>query len=599
MGIDAIIVIVVVVTALVFFATEWLSIDLVAIMIMVSLIVTGVISAEEGLAGFSNSATITVAFMFVLSYALLKTGSLQRIGPLLGPIFKKNFNLGILIMMIFIGLVSAFINNTPIVAMFIPVMISIGNLSGISPSKLLIPLSYASIFGGTCTLIGTSTNVLVSGIAEKNGIEAFPMFISAPIGIVFLVIGALYIYLFGKKLLPDRIADADLTTKFGMRDYLTEIEVLEEAEFVGQRIMDSILATELEIDIIEVKRNGSSFTLPAGDFVIKAQDVLKIRCDVGKIKALKDRLKVNFNTSAIRINENEIQKGDTSILELIITSGSEFEGKNLRQMDFRRRYRAIPLAILHREEVVHENLHDIELKAGDIILTEIKSHRVQNLKRQEMNQKSPFIVLSEEGVIDFNQRKFWTVMVVITGVIVIATLKLLPIVISTLLGATVLVLSRTITMKEVYESIEWKIIFLLAGALSLGVAMQNSGLADIIASFFVNYLGSWGPVAILSGMYLVTSLLTEIMSNNATAALIAPIAITTADKLELSPYPFLIAVMLAASASFMTPIGYQTNTMVYSAGQYKFKDFFKIGVWLNLLFWLIATLLIPLFYPFN
>lgn len=598
MGADAIIVLIVIVAAVVLFATEWLSIDLVAILIMVTLTVTGVITAEEGLAGFSNSATITVAFMFVLSYALLKTGSLQRIGPYLGPLFRTNFHLGILVMMLFIGLVSAFVNNTPIVAMFIPVMVSVAKLSGLSPSKLLIPLSYASIFGGMCTLIGTSTNVLVSGIAERSGLDPFPMFISAPIGLIFLVVGSIYIYFFGKRLLPNRISEDDLTKKFSMRDYICEIEILDESDFIGQRIMDSVLARELEIDVIEVRRIDNTFTLPAGDFMIKAGDVLKVRSDVDKLKALKDRLKVNFNTSALRMGENEIQEGDTSMLELIITSGSEFVGKNLRQMDFRRRFRAVPLAILHREEIVHENLHNVELNAGDIILTEIKSHRIQNLKREEMNQNSPFIVLSEEGIIDFNRKKFLIVFGVIAAVVALATFSVLPIAIATLLGATVLVLTRTINMQELYQSIEWKIIFLLAGALSLGVAMQSSGLSEMIAGFFINELGQWGPVVILSAMYLLTSILTEIMSNNAAAALIAPIAITTADQLDLSPYPFLIAVMIAASASFMTPIGYQTNTMVYSAGQYKFMDFFRIGVWLNLLFWLLATLLIPLIYGF-
>ncbi|MFY0608370.1 MAG: SLC13 family permease [Cyclobacteriaceae bacterium] len=598
MGIDAIIVLVIVVAAFVLFATEWLSIDLVGILIMLALIVTGVITPKEGLSGFSNPASITVAFMFVLSYALLKTGSLQRIGPFLGPIFRKNFNLGILIMMIFIGLVSAFINNTPIVAMFIPVMISIGNLSGVSPSKLLIPLSYASIFGGMCTMIGTSTNMLVSGIAVEHGIEAFPMFLSAPIGLVLLVCGSVYIYFFGKKLLPDRMVEDDLSSKFGMRNYISEVEVLEGSEFVGQRIMDSILSKELNIDVIEVRRNGNLFALPSGDFKIKEKDILKVRCEVEKIKALKDRLKVNFNRETIRLSENELQEGETTILELIITSGSEFENMNLREMDFRRRFRAVPLAILHREEVVHENLYSSRLVAGDVILIEIKSHRVQDLKRLEMSQKSPFIVLSEEGIIDFNRKKFMTVLSVIVGVVALSTFDIFPIAISTLLGAMTLVLTQTISMREVYQSIEWKIVFLLAGALSLGIAMNNSGLADIIASGLINHIGVWGPVALLSGIYFSTSMLTEVMSNNAAAALLAPIAITTADKLELSPYPFLIAVMLAASASFMTPIGYQTNTMVYTAGQYRFRDFFKIGVWLNLLFWLIATFLIPKFYGF-
>jgi di/tricarboxylate transporter len=598
MGIDAIIVLIVILVALVLFATEWLSVDLVSMLIMLTLVVSGVISAEEGLAGFSNAATITVAFMFVLSYALLKTGALQRIGPLLSKIFKTNYNLGLLMMIIVIGVFSAFINNTPIVAMFIPVMISVGKMANISPSKLLIPLSYASILGGTCTLIGTSTNVLVSGIAVNSGLEGFSMFYFAPVGLVFLLAGALYIFLFGKKLLPDRRSSTDLNERFGMRDYITQIEILSGSDFIGQRIMDSVIVQEIGLDIIETRRGKSIFSLPAGDFKIEEGDILKVRCNVEKIKELKDRLRVALNTSSVKIGDSDVQEANTTILELVITSDSEFAGKSLREMDFRRRFRAVPLAILHREEVLHENLHDVQLKAGDVVLTEIKSHRVDSLKKMEMSQNSPFIILTEEGVIDFDRNKFLIVGSVILSVVALAAFDVLSIAILAAMGACALVLTRTINMRELYSSIEWRIVFLLAGALSLGVAMKNSGLAGLISDSLIDNLGGWGPVAILSGLYITTSLLTELMSNNATAALIAPIAITTAEKLDVSPYPFLIAVMFAASASFMTPIGYQTNTMVYSAGQYKFKDFFRIGLWMNLLYWVLATLLIPLFHPF-
>jgi di/tricarboxylate transporter len=578
MGIEAIIVLVVVLVAVVLFATEWVAIDLVSMLIMLSLVVFGIISPQEGLAGFSNPATITVAFMFVISYSLLKTGALQRIGPLLSKVFRKNYNVGILTMILFIGVFSAFVNNTPIVAMFIPVMVSVANMSNISPSKLLIPL--------------------VSGIAESNGLEGFSMFYSAPIGLVFLIVGATYIFLFGKKLLPDRRKDMNLSEQYEIRNYITEIEILEGSDFVGQRIMDSIIAKEMELDIIEIRREKSVFALPTGDFLINKGDILKVRCNVDKIKELKDRLKVSLSSSAVKIGDSEIQLGNTTILELVITTGSEFAGKSLREMDFRRMFRAVPLAILHREEVLHENLHEVELRPGDVVLIEIKTHRVEILKKMEMSQNSPFIILSEQGIIDFDRRRFITVLSVIAAVVGLAAFNILPIAISAALGACMLVVSGTISMRELYKSIEWRIVFLLAGALSLGVAMNNSGLAVLISDSLIDNLGIWGPVAILSGLYITTSLLTEIMSNNATAALIAPIAIATAAKLEVSPYPFLIAVMLAASASFMTPIGYQTNTMVYSAGQYKFGDFFRIGVWLNLIFWIIATFLIPIIYPF-
>ena len=595
---EAIVVLIIIFGAIILFVSEWLPVDLVAILIMASLIITGVITPQQGIAGFSNPATITVAFMFVISYALLKTGALQRIGPWLSGVFIKNYNLGLLLMIFFVGLASAFINNTPIVAMFIPVMVSVGKIAKISHSKLLIPLSYASIFGGTCTLIGTSTNVLVSGIALEAGLGEFSMFYTAPIGIVFLVVGALYLFLFGKKLLPDRSIKEDIESRFSIRDYITQVEILHDSDFVGQRIMDSMIVRDMELDIIEVIRGNMRFTLPAGDFEINAGDILKIKCNVEKISDLKDRLKVGFNISALSMGDSEIQKGDTSLLELVVTNGSEFEGKSLRQMDFRRRFRAVPLAIQHREEILHEHLHEIELKAGDLILIEIKSHRVETLKSMESSPKSPFIILSEAGVVNFKKKNFLAVMSTIVMVIGLTTFNVLPIVASTILGVCVLVLSRIVSMKEMYASIEWKIVFLLAGVISLGAAMSSSGLADGIAHILINVFGQYGPYALLAALYLMTSLITEVMSNNATAALLAPIAIASADKLDVSPFPFLIAVMLAASASLMTPIGYQTNTMVYTAGQYKFFDFLKIGAGLNLIFWLIACLLIPIIYPF-
>ena len=596
MSLESIIVLGVILLAVVLFVWDKLSIDLVALIILSSLTLTGVLTPAESLSGFSNSATITVAFMFVLSNALLKTGSLQRIGPKLGEVFKSNFNLGMLLMIIFVGFCSAFVNNTPIVAMFIPVMQSVAHQTKISPSKLLIPLSYASIFGGTCTLIGTSTNILVSGIAEENGLDSFSIFLSTPIGLVFLVVGATYLFFYGKNRLPNR--EDEREDQYGVRDYITEIEILKGSQLIGKSIINSVFHRDIEVDIIEVHRNDSVFTLPPGDFVFKEGDILKIRSNVEKIKAMKDHLRVEFTATNLRISESTMPTGNTTIMELVITSGSEFEGKTLRELDFRRRYRAIPLAIIHKEEIVHEKLHDIPLNSGDLVMIEIKTHRLKNLKREEMSSRSPFLILSEEGIIDFDKKKFGIVMSTIAGIILFSALNILPIVSAVLAGTIILILSGTLSMREVYESIEWKIVFLLAGTLSLGVAMNKTGLSGDIAQLITGHLGQFGPLAVLAGLYLVTSLLTEIMSNNATAALFAPIAIAIAVQMDASPIPFLLAVMLAASSSFMTPIGYQTNAMVYAAGRYRFRDFFKVGVWLNLIFWLIAVGLIPLFYPF-
>lgn len=598
MGSAMIITLLVILGALVLFITGWLTVDVVGLLMILSLVIFGVITPEEGVSGFSNNATLTVAFMFVISAAVLKTGALQHFAIRLSKIFKKNFNLGMVLMMILVAFISAFVNNTPVVAVFIPVIIQIANHSGKSPAKMLIPLSFASILGGMCTLVGTSTNILVDGILRKEGFKGFDMFTFSHLGLVFLLIGLIYMIVLGIRLLPKDRKQEDLDEKFSIKDYVSEIKLQSGHPSIGKRIMESDWVRDLEMDIIEVRRNDDTYALPAGDFVLQEKDVLKVKCSISELKNLKELQKVS-NDATVEISRDTLKNPWTTLVEMVITANSSFNGKTLKDLDFRRVYRSVPLAVKHREEVVHQKLYDTPLKSGDIILAEVKNHYLPELRKIERKQGAPFVMLSEDAYLDFSPRKFGAVALILAAVIGLAATGVMSIMIAAMAGMVSFVLLGVIDMKEVYKAINWQIIFLLAGALSLGTAMQNSGLDLYFAEGIVNGLKGWGPVAILSGIYLMTSILTELMSNNATAALMTPIALGIAASLGLNYMPFVMAVMIASSASFMTPIGYQTNAMVFSAGQYKFTDFLRVGTLMNVLFWVVATFLIPLLFPFS
>lgn len=602
MGTPELIVLAVALVALVLFITERIDIDLIALLILVALVLTGVITPRQGLAGFSDPATLTVAFMFVLSAALLRTGLLVVLAPRLSIQLRRSELRGMLFLVVGVAGFSAFLNNTPIVAIFIPIVVQAARSAGISPSRLLMPLSFATVMGGTTTLIGTSTNILVSGIAADHGLAPISLFEQTPLGLVLLITGLAYLLLVGRKLLRKAPDTAGLSERFGIREYLSEIELMPSAPSVGKQIMESRLARDMDMDIIEIRRGPMVFTIPPGDLVLQAHDLLKVRCDIGHVRALNDRAEIKIHPAqghSPALDTDISAPGGTKLVELVITSHSPLEGRTLREADLLRTYRAVPLAVRKREAVINERMEDVVLHAGDVVLAEVRSHYVERLRALDRSPDSPFAIITEqEGSVRLDKRAALITTLVLVGVVLTSAWSSLPIVISTLVGVCIVVLTRCLTMKELYDAIDWKVIFLMAGMLSLGMAMAETGLSDRFARGLVSLLGRWGPVAVLSGIYLCTMLLTEAMSNTATAAMVAPIAISTAEALGLSPLPFLMAVTFAASLSFMTPIGYQTNTMVYSAGNYTFKDFVRVGSPISLLLWILATALIPVFYPF-
>jgi di/tricarboxylate transporter len=578
--------------AVILFATEKLSVDVVAIVVMSTLLLSQIISPEEGISGFSNKATVTVAAMFIISAGLFKTGAVSYLGKVTSIVFKKGYWFGLITVTVFVGFFSAFINNNPVVAIFIPILLGVAKDIKASPSKLLMPMSFASMFGGICTLIGTSTNILVSSIAEEAGLKGFTMFEFAPLGLILFGIGMLYMFLVGIKLIPDRRAEGDLIESFRLQEYITEVVLLDNSASIGYAIKDAPLIKEIDLAIIEVHRNGEVFSVPSAEMILKAGDVLRVRCDLEKFNKIRERQGVSLKPR-FKWSDEDVESEDTRLVEAVVALNSYFINKSLKDLGFRENFGATVLALRHRGRLMREKISETTLDAGDALLLEVKIDRFNQLR-----QNPSFVVISEIEQPRFRKSKLIPALVIVFGVILTATLGILPIVVSSIVGSILLVLFGCLTMEEAYKAIEWRIIFLLAGVLTLGVALENSGAAKLLSTTIFDSVGGYGEIAVLSAFFLLTSLLTGVMSNNATAALLAPIAIATAKVFEVSPRPFLVAVMIAASASFMTPVGYQTNTLIYGPGQYRFADFIKVGTPLNIIIWIAATILIPYFWKF-
>lgn len=593
MTIEIIIVLALVFGSVILFATERLPVDLVALMIMAVLLVSGIVSPEEGLSGFSNTATITVGAMFVLSAGLYKTGAINFIGRSMTRLSKHNFWFALLAIMITVGAISAFINNTAAVAIFLPIVVGTARATHISPSKLLLPLSFASMFGGVCTLIGTSTNILVSSVAEAHNQRAFTMFEFSSLGLVFFGVGILYMFFVGVRLIPNRRLEGDLTQTFGMGEYLTEVVLLPESDSVGNPLADAPLVRDLDIDVIGLYREKVPLMIPPKDIVLQANDILRVRCDVGKIRSLQQRRGVALKAD-MKWQDRDLESEQAVLVEAVIAPNSVLEGKSLKRMKFRQTFGATALAIRHHEKFIYERLGRMRLKAGDVLLIEVRRDHLEQLK-----QHQAFVIVSEIGLPEFRRKRILPAFLIIFGVVATAALNIFPIAVSAIAGIVLMIFTKCLTLEETYQAIEWSVIFLLAGVLTLGVALEKTGAAFLISDAIISVVGQWGPEALVSALFFLTMMLTSIMSNTATAALIAPIAIVSAESLGINPRPLLMAVTFAASLSFMTPVGYQTNILIYGPGQYEFKDFLRVGTPLNILFWLLATFLIPRLWPFH
>ena len=591
MSIDLIITFCIIGVGVFLFVKDYFSIDTTSILIMAMFIVAGVLNPEEGFSGFNHPATLTLGCIFVVSGGVFNSGILDGLSHRIIKLAKIHYLIALVVFCLITAMFSAFINDTAVVALMLPIALTVCRETNISPAKLLMPISFAALFGGTCTLIGTSTNILVSSYAEKYGLEEFGMFEFSGAAICLLVVGFAYMFIIGPFLLPKRKdEDNELTKK--AEQYITELTVEEGCADINKPIIKSKLVIDFNVNILSIMREGSLRYDLGPETILLKDDVLKVVVPPQTLHRLLD-IKGYKVRGSKRIKNPEVKSDNYNVYEVIIPFGSSLAEGSLKSLRFNRRYNMSVLAIRQRGEIILDKLSSVKLMEGDMLLVLGQKEEIKNLESKKL-----VVTLSEYQKKKTNFRKAIPAVLIGIGVVLAASLNLTSILISAMVGALLMVLTGTLKPIEAYNAVEWKVIFMMAGVLSMGTALEKTGGAKLIADFIQSTLGQYDPHITLSLLYLVTFISTNLISSKATAALLTPVVISLSSIMEISERPFLVAVMFACSLTFMTPMSYPTNTMVYAPGNYIFNDFLKFGTPLNLIIWIAASFIIPYFFPF-
>lgn len=619
MDYQSVITIIVLLGVMVAFFTEKLPPHLAAMGAMAALLAFGVISSKDALSVFSNSAPITIACMCILSAALHSTGVIDLVGEALIKSASSKKAVTILLLMIGIVFLSAFMNNTPLVIIMTPVIINLAEKLKDYPSKYLIPLSYAAILGGTCTLIGTSTNILVDSIAQKYGQPAFSMFEITGAGLILAACGSLFLGLVGRHLLPERaILKKELIDEEQRKKFTLEALIPHHSKLIGKTINELHKSSSMNYEIIDLVRNevGSKGSLHAifktvasviegkkegeaalpksalRDKKLKEGDRIIIKTEVEDLIEIRKQFGLEFGNDDDGFAE-VLTSRKTTVAEAAILDNSTFIGKKVKDLRIRRRYGAYIIAIYRSNHDITGNLETVTIQSGDIILIEGPEKELDLLFEQEVLQN-----LTSNKHVKLNVRKSVISIATITAVVGLSALDVMDISGLSIIGALVVIFSGCISQDKAYQSIEWKILMMIFGMLALSQAIEITGIGKVVVEGLAATFSGYGPWVVLGMVYVLTSIATEVISNNAVAVLLTPIVIGLAQSMGVDARPFIVAVMFGASASFATPIGYQTNTFVYNAGNYRFKDFLKVGVPMNIIIAIVAITIIPFFWDF-
>lgn len=575
--------------AVILFATETLRVDIIALLVLLTLAITGLVSTDEAFSGFSSPAVITVWAVYIVSGGLFKTGVADMLGQRITRLAGDSEPRLILVIMVTCGVMSAFMNNIGATAVLLPAVVGISRKAKVPLSKLLIPLSFSSLMGGNMTLIGTPPNVLGATILAERGLPTFGFFDFTPMGAIVFGTGILYMLLVGRHLLPKK-GTAEELRMIQMRQYISEVRVKPSSPLAGKTLVESRLGADYDLTVLGISREGEITTSLHYDTVISPRDLLIVEGAVDDLIQAKDALDLDIEAER-KLGFEDIE-AESTIVEATVAPRSPIVGRTLRGMRFRDRYGFTALAIRRQGEVITQRLRDVRLRFGDTLLLQGSRHSIPAI--QEGND---FLVL-EPVTLDVRRRKKAPVAIgAMLLVLALVTVGGFHVATAMLIGSVIMVLSGALTMDEAYQSIEWRSIFLIAGMLPLGTAMESTGTARFLSDGVVNVAGDLGPLAVLAGIYILAGLVTEPMSNAAATVLIVPIAIDTALSLGANPQSFVLATIIGASTSFLTPVGHQANVLVFGPGGYRFFDYTKVGGLLNIVLLVVTLIFLPILFP--